>query len=321
MHTLAILSFVVLQAVLPPAKKEPVSVAPPAPSERAVLQFDWPAGLDAKVDTERSREQQMGDKAKPPRSLKATYRMRVRPHDAGLIVRSEEFSGLTVNDIFANGVGLEDAIASLVPSTVVTRDGDFVRAEDTAAVKALLTKMFDAFLADKKELPPQFKQILERATSDEFFDGTAAGEWSSLVGSWLEFPLSGELVEETVEEPSPVLPDLMVLLKVSRRMVERSECTRGGVHYACGVFEMRSEVDPASMRDAFARLTEGVKDVPRITYEDVDMVTIARVRLETATMLPHALTITRTVKMTMSAPGYPATVVRQVERRNSTFSY
>ena len=75
------------------------------------------------------------------------------------------------------------------------------------------------------------------------------------------------------------------------------------------------------MRDALARLVAGVKDMPEITYEAIDMVTVVRVRLETATMLPHALAVTRTIDVTMSAPGHPATTVRQVERRDSTFSY
>ena len=174
MQTLVLLSFVALQLVLPPAKNE--AAAPPEP---AVLQFKWPEGLEARVETERSREQRTGNKVKPARSLKASYRMRVRPHEAGLIVRSEEFSGLSLNDVFVSGLGLESAIASLVPSTVVTREGSFVRAEDTAALKDLLRKMFDAFLADKRELPPQFTQILERASSDDFFNATAAAEWSS----------------------------------------------------------------------------------------------------------------------------------------------
>jgi hypothetical protein len=203
----------------------------------------------------------------------------------------------------------------------VTRDGDFVRAEDTAAIKSLLTKMFDAFLAEKKELPPQFKQMLQRASSDEFLSGTTAVEWNSLIGSWLDFPLGDEVFEETVEEPSPVLPDLIVLMKISRRMVETSECTRGGVRYACGLFEMRCEVDRASMREALARLLRGVKDMPAITYEDIDMVTVVRVRLETGTMLPHDLTTMRTIDVTMSAPGESTTAVRQTERRSSTFIY
>ena len=316
MQTLAVLSLVALQLVLPPANRD---AAPPP--EPAVLEFNWPEGLDARVETERSREQRIGDKAKPSRSLKATYRLRVRPHEAGLIVRSEEFSGLGLNDVFTSGVGIEDAIASLVPSTVVTRAGEFVRAEDTAAIKDLLAKTFEELLRDKKEMPAQFKQMLQRVSSDEFFNSTAASEWNSLVGAWLEFPVGDDVFEETVEEPSPVLPDLTVLMKLSRRMVERTECTRGGTRYACAVFEMRSEVDPASMREALARMLQGIKDMPQITYENIDMVTVVRVRLETATMLPHALTVTRTVDVTMSAADHPATLVRQIERRASTFTY
>lgn len=336
MQTLAVLSFVALQLMFPPAKKEPAPPAkkdapaapaaaaptPAAPEPAAVLQFKWPEGLDARVETVRSREQQTGDTTKPARSIKGTYRMRVRGHADGIVVRNEEFSGLQANDVILNGMGMEDLVASLVPSTVVTREGEFVRAEDTAAVTRLLKEMFEPFLSGKEELPPQFKEVFQQLASEDYLNATAAAEWYSLVAAWLDFPVSDEVLEEDVEEPSPVLPDVMIPMKVTQRMVEKGECTRGGVRYECGVFEMRSDVDPAALEGIMKRLLEGMKELAEAFKLDrFEMVTIVRVKLETGTMLPHELHTTRTVNVSMSAPGVPSMSTRQVERRASTFSY
>lgn len=321
MQTLAVLSFVALQLLFPPAKKEAATAVPP-PAKPALLQFNWPEGLDAKVATERSREQQINTKTKGARSIKGTYRMRVRAHADGMLVRNEDYEGLQADDVILNGLGIEDLVAALVPSTVVTRDGQFVRAEDTAAIKSLLAKATEPYVTGKESLPPQFKEMLANLSSDEFLNATAASEWNGLVGAWLEFPVGEEIFEETVEERSPVLPDLRIPMKVTQRMVEKGECPRGGVRHECAVFEMRSEVERAALEGVMSRLLEGMKELaPKMTLDELEIVTVVRVRLEIGTMLPHELTATKTVTMTMSAAELPTISSLLIERRASTFTY
>jgi hypothetical protein len=142
-----------------------------------------------------------------------------------------------------------------------------------------------------------------------------------LVSAWRGLPLSIQRFARDAEETSPILPDVKIPMKLSGGMVERLECARGGTRHDCGVFEIQSAVNQAAMEPIMKRLMEGVKDMQAVTYERLDVLTTARVQLETRTMVPHALTTTRTVNMTAVVPGQGRVNASQIERRTWTFRY
>jgi hypothetical protein len=69
------------------------------------------------------------------------------------------------------------------------------------------------------------------------------------------------------------------------------------------------------------KLLGGVKELEGLRYDELDIITVVRVKLETATMLPHDYSMTKTVKVKMSMPGESPVALTQIERRASTFTY
>jgi hypothetical protein len=324
MQAFAVLTLVVAQIMFPPKPRDP-SAASPQPAAAAVLsptelRFDWPEGLDVRVDTERSKEVQGGPRPRPPVSVKAFYRMRVQPHAEGLVVRSQDF------DFGANPLSPSDAtsldaiVGTLAPSIIVSRAGEFLRIEDTTAVKNALDEMTRP-MRQQASLPPQFSQLVQQLTSDEFLNALAASDWNSMIGNWTDFPVKDGRFEETVEEPTPIMPDVNLPMTIVMKSVEQAECTRGAARYACGTFELTSRVDQSGFEAVMKRLLGGMKELEGLRYEELDIVTVIRVKLEIGTMLPHQYSMTKTVKVRMSMPGEQPVSMTQTERRSSTFTY
>jgi hypothetical protein len=58
-----------------------------------------------------------------------------------------------------------------------------------------------------------------------------------------------------------------------------------------------------------------------VKYEKFDVVTIIRLRTEVDTMLPHELSVVRTLDMTMTEPKDGRVAIKQVDRRRSRYTY
>jgi hypothetical protein len=282
----------------------------------AELRFGWPRDLAARVDTERTRERQA--ETKTSTTIRASYRMTVSPHAEGLVIRYDDFN--VAEGAPGDAAAAAEALSLLVPSLVVSEAGDFRRVEDLGPMKDMVGQLI-AGLNQKTNTPAGLKALLAQLGSDQVLNNLAATEWQVLVSAWRGLPLTTEKFERATEETSPVLADVKIPMKVSGGMVERTECVRGGVRHDCGIFEIQSAVNQAAMEPIMRRLMEGVKGMQSVVYERLDVVTTARVRLETRTMVPHGLTTTRTVNMTALVPGEGRVNARQVERRTWTFRY
>ena len=280
------------------------------------LRFAWPSDLTARVDTERTRERQADTKTSA--TIRASYRMTVSPHVEGLVIRYDDFK--VGAGAPGDAAATAEALSLLVPSLIVSDAGDFRRVEDLGPMKALVGQLIGT-LNQKGSVPPGLKALLAQLGSDQVLNNLAASEWQVLVSAWRGLPLTKERFERDTEEPSPILAEVKIPLKVSGGMVERLECTRGGLRQDCGVFEIQSAVNQAAMEPIMKRLMEGVKGMQSVAYERLDVLTTARVQIETRTMVPHALTTTRTVHMTAVVPGEGRVNARQVERRTWTFTY
>jgi hypothetical protein len=285
------------------------------PASVTELGFGWPRDLTARVDTERTRERQADTKTST--TIRASYRMTVSPHAEGLVIRYDDFK---VGAGAPGDAAAVEALSLLVPSLIVSEAGDFRRVEDLGPMKAMVGQLI-ATLNQKGNVPTGLKGLLAQLGSDQVLNNLAASEWQVLVSAWRGLPLSIQRFARDAEETSPILPDVKIPMKLSGGMVERLECARGGTRHDCGVFEIQSAVNQAAMEPIMKRLMEGVKDMQAVTYERLDVLTTARVQLETRTMVPHALTTTRTVNMTAVVPGQGRVNASQIERRTWTFRY
>lgn len=286
---------------------------PPPPA--AALRFDWPRDLVASVETERTRERR-GPTASA-RTMRASYRMRVSPHPEGLAISYDEFEMEALPRAEQNAI--VDTLTAMSPDLIVGSDGSFQRIGDIASLRATVNEVFAPLLSGS-DTPPGVKGFIDRFLTDEVLTGFAGQEWELLVGAWKDVPLSTDPVTVEVEAPSPMWPDVKIPMKLTGRLVERTACTRGGVSRECVVLEMRSTVDQAAMESLLKRMMQGLP-VPDARYERLDVVTVSRIRLETQTMVPHELTTTKTVDMTVTVPKEGRTAARQIDRRTSRFSY
>ena len=281
-----------------------------------VLRFNWPKDLTARVETQKTRER-TSDKTAAT-TTKWSYRLRAVPHPEGMVIRYSDFKfdGVSASEVS----GAAEMLSAVVPSVVVDRAGVFLRVEDIAPLRATMLELFRG-LNKADELPPGIADVMSRLTSEEVLTSLAGQEWQQLVGAWQDLPVTPDKFEVDTEETSPVWPDLKIPMKVSGGMVEKGPCSRGGAKAECALFEMRSAVDQPTMQALMRRLLDGAKGMPAVQFETFDVVTVARIKLEIETMIPHSLTTTKTVRMSIVAPGEGRKEMKQVDRRTSRFEY
>jgi hypothetical protein len=118
-----------------------------------------------------------------------------------------------------------------------------------------------------------------------------------------------------------LFPDMSVKMKGTLRMVARRECTRASALVSCATFEMSTSADPQSVGALLKRILDAARNMEGVTFEQYDLRTILRVTLETATMLPHALALTKTASTAMSIPGEGRVEIDQADKTIMTFTY
>ena len=104
-------------------------------------------------------------------------------------------------------------------------------------------------------------------------------------------------------------------------MVSQQDCTRGGVTLACATFEMTSSTDPKSIQDLFARMFKNDKSFQEVKFDRFEMTNVVRVTLETATMVPHAWSLNKSVIMAATGPKGERFDASQKEARTMKFTY
>ena len=282
------------------------------------LKFAWPAGTVARVETERTRERRAGTNPAVTTRFRASYRMRVLSHPRGLLVKSDEYNVLEPKVLPEQAEAASQVLSSLVPSLVVGEDGTFIGVEDLGPLLRTMEEMI-APLRGNTEMPG-VTELASRLSSPAVLTSLSAQEWTALVGAWLELPLAPGQTPFESEESSPALPGITMPLKGTIGMLSRAPCTRAGTTYDCATVELSSAPDPKAMRLVLDRLMAGAKDMQDFSYERYDLRTEMRVTLETATMLPHAFEMTKTMQVDATIKDQKMQGT-QVERRTTKFTY
>ena len=129
------------------------------------------------------------------------------------------------------------------------------------------------------------------------------------------------MLEYDSEEPSPVVPDLMVPMRTTFGAVRREPCEAGRAVDSCVQMQVRSVVAPGGMQVVMKRLLDGMKELQGLTYERFDVTTEVLTTLEPATMRPYRATQTKTAEFTMAIPGKGRADASVVERRSYRITY
>jgi hypothetical protein len=282
-------------------------------SSSAVLRFDWPAGVTARIDTEYSWDAEIDQMPVEVSRLSFSQRMRVRPHDEG---RRIEYADHTYIDSSGDLLqAVKGVVTAWVPVTIVSDRGTFLRVEEAHSVSRLLTDAYAPLIDEPlARAVPAFKAFLTQMSSPEALAVMMAAEWNELVGRWLGMAPAdtpAEHVGDVARGGGGGTPS-----RTTVRLVEQTSCSRGARAYDCVTYELTSEVEPAGL----ARLAQSIPQEAlgmRVSVHEI--IRTVRVTLETETMLPHRFEMTQKMRQTRELGS--AVNITDVERRVSRYTY
>jgi hypothetical protein len=282
----------------------------------SALQFEWPTGVIARVETAFQHEYSDGTVIILTSVLQMTHRMRVLPHAEGRLIQYD-------NQTYVQSLGdLEPGVAALlplwVPSRIVSPEGRFIRMENAERVQQNVIDLFEQKArTELVQRMPVFRDYVQMMTSDAGLKALAEEHWYDLVQRWIAAPL----IEGPLEGVGPQLIPIerQPPSTISRRMIGRMPCPRLATIQECGIYEITIRRD----RDQLANFARALKESGASAFADTELLEETKteqVSLESSTMLPHEFTITRTLRATIQLGGQTVPKI-DTERVRSVFTY
>jgi hypothetical protein len=287
------------------------------------LTFAWPANLTATIDAERSKTTVTPDGRKTANNA-LRYRMRVTPHKDGRLVEYDSFEPTGVSLSAPEQSAVTEMLSSLMPSLVVDNTGAFVRVGDLTTIRAFIRQMTDTATKQMPAgaVPPNLQAMLDGLSSEAVLSQVAAEEWDTFVGAYVGFEGKvGEMAVIDSDEPSPLVPGLVVPMRTTFGATHRAPCETGRAPDSCVVMQIRSVVAPGGMQTIVKRLLEGMKGLEGVKYETFDVTTEVLTTIEPSTMRPYLVTRTRTAAFTVVVPGQGRGKVSTTDRRVYRITY
>ena len=295
----------------PPAK--PAAAA-------AELKFAWPERIEASVETERHKEERRGTTAPKVTTVKMRYRMGVEPHPKGRLIRFSDYTLLGPSTAQPAGEDVSQVLTLLQPSVIVSAEGAFQSVQDIAGVRAAMLELVGG-VKGTQDGPAALKELMANLTSEQFLQAMAANEWQVLAETWIGLPLTNEWLPFETEQPIAIFPGMTVTIKGTVGLISKAPCNRGGSAVTCGTFEMKTSTDPKVIEAVMKRMFSGEKGFEGVKFERYDLRTTVRLVAETDTMLPHELSITKTLDMAITGSKEGRMEGTQVEKRTSRYLY
>jgi hypothetical protein len=309
-----------LLAATAPAAAQPL-VAP----THVDLRFGWKPGMEMSVTATRTRLRAADERT--TRASSSRYTVRVEAEGENLRIRFTNPEFDTTNDAGSmtpsEQAKIMEKIADLMPDFVVTREGDFVGIHDLPAFQK---KLWD-FLIDI--MPPNVDaavvtQMQSLLTSEAFLNSRASEEWNAIVGAWVgsDFEI-GVPVEHSRAEPVAIFPGSEIRMNYAFSADRVLPCKRANAERRCAELSMRSVADPEATRkviDSFlAQLAPGqVPEMP--VFRTLAIENVLRVRTEPDGLIPHAYSLTKSIRGTVAAPDGEQ-VVEQIDTTEVRYAY
>lgn len=294
----------------------------PGIGKPVAVKFQWPAGMTATIETERSKTQST------PAGQKTTgtgikYRMHVAAHPQGRLITFDHFEPLRTVFKGDEAAVFQELMSSMMPSLIVNTRGDFVRVTNIDTIRAFMRE----FMAELKAkaggaaIPPNIQAMLDEMASEKVLSSLARQDWDVIAGAWAGFTGKiGEFEEVDSEEPSPMVPGVTIPMRTRFGAARQTPCEPGRAPDSCVVMQLRSVIAPGAMASVVRRLLQGAKDMDGVTFDRFDVTTEINVIVEPQTGKPFRITQTRRADMTMRM-GAQAATVTQTEQRTSRISY
>ncbi|HEX5581261.1 MAG TPA: hypothetical protein VFX39_06745 [Gemmatimonadaceae bacterium] len=291
------------------------------------LRFDWPVGTVAHVEQIATRIQESPSRLDTT-AMRSSYRLRVDDHPRGRFVHIDSFAvGPQEGDMPPGLARVAATLGALVPSYVVSPEGDFLELADPEGVKAAADSLLAPFFRELEGAPEQLRAFMANATSIPTLTASAAEEWNLLVGTWVgaEWEV-GAVYEASGEQSTPFFPGRAVRMNYEFSAVERAPCVEDGSEQDCVLLAMRVTPDSAaleSLLQEFVRTVapEGVAeiaDVLRNTRTTNEVLVLTR----PGTLQPYWLEVVKRVEVTAeTGQGETTAMTVRTDRRVARFRY
>jgi hypothetical protein len=284
-------------------------------AEPVSLQFDWPNGLFAQV--EQTKLRQRGDAA--PASTTTRYAFDVSRLDSGELLvaprrTSIEHSNHHDPHAVPQAQQFEAVARAVLPSYVVSPQGEFVRLHDLPAAQAEARRLLALWATPG----PDGGKLAEQVSQEHFLTGLTRDSWQSLVGYWRGGRLDlGAEYQDSSHEPTPLLPGETVKMSVRFQVKREVPCERQGLPRRCVEIEVHSTPD----RDDISRIIQAflARTMPATLGEmqmSMDMTQTMRLVTEPDSLIPHHYEIAKDMRVGVGPKGREP--VHRAEERQET---
>lgn len=298
-----------------------------AKADSVSLRFAWPVGMTAHVDQESSRVQ-VSPQRRDSIGVRSRYRLTVSAHPKGRLIQSDSFVVTSASSGRAGTVDPQQLYArlgSVQPSYVVTTDGEFVGLEGIERTKRVLDEILAPLRREMADAPPELKALMESATSPQALTATAAQDWNALAGTWVGANWEvGAAYESSTEEPSPIIPGLVIPMRQEFSAAERVPCYGDETAHRCVRLEMVSVADSAALRRIISEFI--TKVAPKTAtalagLQSMRSLNRLTVIVDPRDLRPYAMTLVRQVDAEVLGPGGPGGRATRVDTRSARYTY
>jgi hypothetical protein len=288
------------------------------------LRFDWPVGLTAFVETERSTRT-TGSRGPSSTTVRMSYRIDVEEAQGGRLIRRGE---IRAEDPESGQIylleelpePLASQLMAVFPSFVVSDEGRLVRLEGIEPLIEEAQRKLESRLA---ELPPESaeaKTLAATRVSEEHLSAAAREHWQKLAGAWSGASLVvGESYQRKEHLAVPALGGLRILSTTGFGVGQRIPCGEEMTEADCVEIEVRSRPLP----EALTRLEEAMHDRSggRGALEDFEIEESSYLFAEPSTLTPHYLETTTKFRATLRRPGEADIAVTDLDQTVYRYHY
>jgi hypothetical protein len=298
-------------------------------SDSFALRFDWPIGLTAFVETERSTRK-AGPQGSSSQTVRMSYRIEVEAAPDGRLIRYGEVRAEDPHSGRSYPLDeLPEPMASqfvaLLPSYVVNDEGRVVRLVDSDALIDEARRKMRSQLARTLGEEADVEAIVAANVNEENLLELAREHWNRLAGEWSGMNLRlGEIHES--EGRLAVDPLGGVEIPAAREFVvgQRLPCDEEMTQAAC----VEIEIHWRPLPDALARLERAMREASRAAragtfgmLEDIEIEQSSYLVTEPSTLIPHYLETTTKFRATLPDRGDANGAVEELDQHIYRYRY
>jgi hypothetical protein len=287
------------------------------------LAFGWEAGMDARVETVKTRARSQPDGTTTGTELRIDYRLRTTYGNLARLRVAHESLTFETGE-YTDAASTTRDLAQVTPLAAdfeVDGDGAFLSIVDARAATTRLREALDALLdASGSPRTVDHERSLANLGNERVLSARASERWSSLVQTWVGRELAvGEFFEASGTTPHPMLPSASVGLTYLFGISERTGCTDPEGPPDCVELRLITELDAEDVRRTTrtiieqedpARLPPGIETMELSSRTDVTIVA------DPATLRPYYYEHRRVIEA-----GQPGALQRQEEVEQTLFRY